>query len=78
MFQLGKPELIRDACQAAAVGKRLPLDFYLHRSAEGEMPALLRVLLFVAHQVVGEVDYNVAKISLDGREVSFLKVQGLR
>jgi len=42
------------------------------------MPALLRVLLFVAHQVVGEVDYNVAKISLDGREVSFLKVQGLR
>ncbi len=73
LFQLGKPELIRDACQAATVGKRLPSDFYVHCSAEGEMPALLRVLLFVAHQVVGEVDYNIAKISLDGRKVSFLK-----
>ena len=73
LFQLGKPELIREACLSAPVGKRLPSDFYLHRSAEEELPALLRVLLFVARQVVGEVDYNIAKISLDGRKVSFLK-----
>jgi hypothetical protein len=30
------------------------------------------VLLFVARQVVAEVDYSIAQISLDGRKVSFL------
>jgi DNA phosphorothioation-associated putative methyltransferase len=72
LFRLAKPDLIRDACLAAPVGKRLPSDFYLHRSAEDTLPALLRVLLFAARQVVGEVDYNVVKISMDGRKVSFL------
>jgi len=64
--------LIRDACGAASVGKRLPSDFYLHRSSEDTLPALLRVLLFAARQVVGEVDYNIVKIAMDGRKVSFL------
>ena len=73
LFQLGKPALIKDACLSASLGKLLPTDFYLHRSAEGELPALLRVLLFVARQIVGEIDYNIAKLSLDGRKVSFLK-----
>jgi DNA phosphorothioation-associated putative methyltransferase len=73
LFQLGKPNLIREACLSAPVGKHLPTDFYVHRSAEAEMPTLLRVLLFVARQIVGEVDYNIAKLSLDGRKVSFLK-----
>jgi DNA phosphorothioation-associated putative methyltransferase len=73
LFQLGKPELIRAACASAPIGKRLPSDFYVHQSAEGHLPALLRVLLFVARQIVGEVDYNIAKLSLDGRKVSFLK-----
>jgi DNA phosphorothioation-associated putative methyltransferase len=53
--------------------KRLPADFYLHRSAEESLPALLRVLTFAARQIVGEVDYNVVKLSMDGRKVSFLK-----
>lgn len=37
------------------------------------MPALLRVLLFAARQIVGEIDYNMLKITMDGRKVSFLK-----
>jgi len=49
------------------VGKRLPSDFYLHRSSEDTLPALLRVLLFAARQVVGEVDYNIVKIAMDVR-----------
>jgi DNA phosphorothioation-associated putative methyltransferase len=73
LFQLGKPELVRKACLAAPVGKRLPSDFYLHRSAEESLPALLRVLLFAARQIVGEVDYNIIKFAMDGRKISFLK-----
>jgi DNA phosphorothioation-associated putative methyltransferase len=73
LFQLGKPELIREACLSATVGKRLPSDFYLHQSAEESLPALLRVLLFAARQIVGEVDYNIVKVAMDGRKISFLK-----
>lgn len=73
LFQLGKPEVIREACLSAAVGKQLPSDLYVHRSVEGDLPTLLRVLLFTARQVVGEVDYNIVKISYDGRKVSFLQ-----
>ena len=73
LFQLGKPELIREACISALVGKRLPADFYLHRSAEESLPALLRVLIFAARQIVGEVDYNIIKFTTDGRKISFLK-----
>jgi integrase len=51
LFQLGKPELVRQACLSAPVGKRLPSDFYVHRSAEESLPALLRVLLFAAGQI---------------------------
>ena len=72
LFSLAKPELIREACLAAPVGKRLPSDMYLHQSAEDTLPALLRVLLFAARQVVGDVDYNIVKISIDGRKISFL------
>jgi DNA phosphorothioation-associated putative methyltransferase len=73
LFSLGKPELIREACLSAPVGKQLPSDFYLHRSVEESLPPLLRVLLFAARQIVGEVDYNILKIAMDGRKVSFLK-----
>jgi DNA phosphorothioation-associated putative methyltransferase len=73
LFQIAQPELIREACLCAAVGKRLPSDFYLHRSAEESLPALLRVLLFAARQIVGEIDYNILKIAMDGRKISFLK-----
>ena len=60
------------ACLCATVGKRLPSDFYVHRSAEESLPALLRVLLFAARQIVGEIDYNILKIAMDGRKISFL------
>lgn len=73
LFLLGNPERVRDACLAAPVGKRLPTDLYLHRSAEEILPPLLRVLVFAARQVVGDVGYNVVKMSLDGRKISFLR-----
>lgn len=73
LFQLGKPQRISEACQSSEVGKRLPTDFYVHASAEEHLPALLRVVIFAAHQVVGDVEYDVAKLTTDGRKVSFLK-----
>jgi DNA phosphorothioation-associated putative methyltransferase len=73
LFQIGNPEIVRGCCQLSPVGKKLPDALYLHRSAEDQMGALLRVLVFAARQIVGEVDYNVLKISMDGRSISFLR-----
>lgn len=39
---------------------------------EESLLPLLRVLIFAATQIVGEVDYNVVKLAMDGRKVSFL------
>lgn len=72
LFSMGSPDNVRDACRSSPVGKLLPEDLYVHRSAEDELPALLRLVVFAARQVVGLLSYDVAKISLDGRAVSFL------
>ena len=75
LFQMGKPDTVRHICDTLAFGKKLPDDYYIHRSAEHKLPALLRLLAFAARQVVGETDYEVIKFSLDGRKVSFLRYQ---
>lgn len=73
LFQMGKAENVRTACQNSPIGKKLPDALYLHRSAEEQMGALLRLIVLAAHQIVGEVDYNVLKIGSDGRTLSLLK-----
>lgn len=73
LFQMGKPELVKDACERAPIGKKLPDDFYVHRSAEGQLPALISLLIFAGRQVVGDIEYDLVKVSLDGRKVSFLR-----
>lgn len=73
LYQIGNPDIVRNACQKAPVGKKLPDDLYVHRSAEGQLGALLRLLIFAARQVVGEIEYNVLKISTDGRKLSLLQ-----
>jgi DNA phosphorothioation-associated putative methyltransferase len=73
LFQIGNPETVRSCCMRSPVGKKLPDAFYLHCSAEDQISALLRLLVFAARQIVGEVDYNVLKISMDGRSISFLR-----
>ncbi|WP_242359872.1 DNA phosphorothioation-associated putative methyltransferase [Anaeromyxobacter sp. SG17] len=76
LFSLGQPSVVRSACAASAVGKLLPTELYVHRSAEDELPALVRVLIFAARRVVGDVDYDIVKVSMDGRSVSFLSYPG--
>jgi DNA phosphorothioation-associated putative methyltransferase len=73
LFQIGDVVTVRRACQTSPIGKKLPDAFYIHRSAEEQMGALLRLLVFAARQIVGEVDYNILKISASDRTVSFLK-----
>ena len=73
LYQIGNPDLVRVACQNAPVGKQLPDDLYVHRSAEDRLGALIRLLVFAAKQIVGEPEYNVLKISMDGRKISFLQ-----
>ncbi len=73
LFSIGKPEVIREACTQSAVGKLLPEDFYVHRSLEDDLPAILRLVVFAARQIVGEVEYDLVKLKLDGRAVSFLR-----
>jgi len=73
LFKIGDAESVGACCQNASVGKKLPDALYIHRTAEEEMGALLRLLVFAARQIVGEVDYNVLKVSTDGRSVSLLR-----
>ena len=72
LFSLGQPEAVRASAMSTRVGKILPEDLYVHRSAVEELPTLLQVIVFAATRVVGALDYDVAKVSLDGRAVSFL------
>jgi DNA phosphorothioation-associated putative methyltransferase len=73
LFQMGKPDLIRSVCGALTFGKKMPEDYYIHRSVEQRLPAVLRLLVFAARQVVGETAYDIVKFSLDGRKLSFLQ-----
>jgi DNA phosphorothioation-associated putative methyltransferase len=73
LFRIGNPELVREACQTAPVGKKFPDALYVHRSAEEQLGALLRLVIFASRQIVGELEYNVVKIATDGRKLSFLQ-----
>jgi len=73
LYQIGNPDLVSAACQSAPVGKKLPDAFYVHCSAEQQIGALLRLLIFAAKQIVGDLEHNIIKISKDGRKLSFLQ-----
>lgn len=76
LFSMGKEHVIRDACRASTVGKLLPTDLYVHTSAVDELPPVLRLLLFAVRQVVGDVEHDLVKVSLDGKSVSLLAYPG--
>jgi DNA phosphorothioation-associated putative methyltransferase len=76
LFRMGKPELVREECARSRVGKLLPEDLYIHKSVEDHLPPLLRLILFAARQIVGDVEYDLVKVATDGRKVSFLRYPG--
>jgi DNA phosphorothioation-associated putative methyltransferase len=73
LFELGKPGLIHQQCKESAVGKKLPDSLYVHKSAEAQLPPLLRLMILAARQIVGDVEYDLIKIALDGKKLSFLR-----
>lgn len=72
LYSLGTPGAVKAACKTSKVGKLLPEDLYVHRSAEDELPGLLRLMRHAGMQLIGEVKYDVLKLSLHGRSLSFL------
>ena len=73
LFELGKPGIIQQECKQAIVGKKLPDSLYVHKTAEAQLPPLLRLMILTARQIVGDVEYDLIKISLDGKKLSFLR-----
>jgi DNA phosphorothioation-associated putative methyltransferase len=73
LFGMGNPTLVKAAIDGVSFGKKLPEDFYFHLSQEPLLPPLLRLIVFAARQIVGDVECDLVKISADGRKVSFLR-----
>jgi DNA phosphorothioation-associated putative methyltransferase len=73
LFNLGQPNRVREACQSARIGKIAGDALYFHVSYLEVMPAVVRLVVFAARRVVGDVEHDVIKVSLDGRNVSFLR-----
>jgi DNA phosphorothioation-associated putative methyltransferase len=76
LFSVGRPDAVKLACSASTVGKLLPGDLYVHRSAEDDLPALVRVVVAAAKRIVGDLEYDLVKVALDGRAVAFLRYPG--
>jgi DNA phosphorothioation-associated putative methyltransferase len=72
LFSLGDREKVRVALTSSSVGKFVGDSLYAHRSAEEQLPPLARLQIFAARQIVGEVGFDLLKLSADGRKVSFL------
>ncbi len=73
LFGMGNPVLVKAAIAGVNFGKKLAEDFYFHLSQEPMLPPLLRLVVFAARQIVGDVECDLIKISTDGRKVSFLR-----
>jgi DNA phosphorothioation-associated putative methyltransferase len=73
LFSIGRSELVRTACGGCGIGKLVATDLYLHRTLEDELPVLVRLIVFAARRVVGDLEYDLLKIATDGRGVSFLR-----
>ncbi len=73
LFSLGDPRQTAATAKTAPAGKLVAGSLYAHRSAEERLPALNRLQLFAARQIVGDAEYDVLKLSADGQKVSFLR-----
>ena len=72
LFELGKPGQIAEECKRTKIGKKLPDALYVHKSAEAQLSPLLQLMVLTAKQIVGEVTYDLIKISTEGKKLSFL------
>jgi DNA phosphorothioation-associated putative methyltransferase len=73
LFGAGKPEAIDEACERSPVGKHLPDDLYIHRSALDTLEPLLRIYEGCGRAYLGEVEgANIIKIHRRSGKLSYL------
>jgi DNA phosphorothioation-associated putative methyltransferase len=73
LFKTGVQGAIDEACERAAVGKLLPDDLYVHRSALDSLEPLLRIYEGCGRAYLGEVDgANVIQIHRRSGKLSYL------
>jgi DNA phosphorothioation-associated putative methyltransferase len=77
LFKAGDAAAIDEACQCSTVGKLLPDDLYVHRSARETLQPLLRIYEGCGRAYLGEVeDANVIKIHRRSGKLSYLVYPG--
>lgn len=77
LFSTGKMELVAEACRSAPVGKQMPNSLYVHVSAVGTLPPLLRVYEGCARAYIGLVEgTSVVKLHRLHPQVSYLVYPG--
>jgi DNA phosphorothioation-associated putative methyltransferase len=73
LFRAGDPSAIDNACGHSSVGKLLPDDLYVHRSAVEILEPLLRVYEGCGRAYLGEVEgANIIKIHRRSGKLSYL------
>jgi DNA phosphorothioation-associated putative methyltransferase len=73
LFQAGAPDAVDAACKRSPVGKLLPDDLYVHKSALDYLEPLLRVYEGCARAYLGEVEgANIIKIHRRSGKLSYL------
>ena len=73
LFRAGDATAIDDACRRSSVGKLLPDDLYVHRSALDALEPLLRVYEGCGRAYLGEVEgANLIKIHRRSGKLSYL------
>jgi DNA phosphorothioation-associated putative methyltransferase len=73
LFKAGEEGATDEACRRATVGKLLPDDLYVHRSALDELEPLLRIYEACGRAYLGEVEgANIIKIHRRSRKLSYL------
>jgi len=73
LFKTGEPGAIDEACKRATVGKLLPDDLYVHRSALESLEPLLRIYEGCGRAYLGEVEgANIIKIHRRSGKLSYL------
>jgi len=73
LFKAGDSAAIDEACKRSTIGKLLPDDLYVHRSALDSLEPLLRIYEGCGRAYLGEVeDANVIKIHRRSGKLSYL------
>ena len=73
LFQTGDAAAIDDACKRSRVGKLLPDDLYVHKSALDSLEPILRVYEGCGRAYLGEVEgANLVKIHRRSGKLSYL------